>query len=122
MRRRAPRGDDAASAPGQVMPAPATQDELKNAADASAAAKIEAPAQSIYTSADVILGMIAGPETEVNPGSVRRRRDFAGMIQWLIAGNKTIDNRKTLAALPVLEQFEQSEKKNGIFSPAGVMP
>ena len=57
---------DAASAPGEVMPAPATKDELKSAAEATSE-EAEAPVQSSYTSADIVLGMIAGSDTEVNP-------------------------------------------------------
>lgn len=57
----------AAASPGEVMPAPATQDQLKNAAQA-ADERTAAPAASTnYTSADVILGIVAAPDAEVNP-------------------------------------------------------
>ena len=50
---------------GEVMPGPATQDQLKNAA--LAAAETPAPAQASYGAADMTLGLVAGPDAEVNP-------------------------------------------------------
>jgi peptide/nickel transport system substrate-binding protein len=55
----------AAASPGEVMPAPASQDQLKNAAQA--AENTLAPADINYASADMILGVVAGPDAEVNP-------------------------------------------------------
>ncbi len=55
----------AAASPGEVMPAPASQDQLKNAAQA--AENTVAPADINYASADMILGVVAGSDAEVNP-------------------------------------------------------
>lgn len=58
-------GDFSAS-PGEVMPAPASEADLKNAAQA-AAERAETPVQSGYDDADMTLGLVAGPDAEVNP-------------------------------------------------------
>jgi peptide/nickel transport system substrate-binding protein len=56
------------AAPGEIMPAPATEDELKNAAQAATAERAETPPPATnYSSADMVLGLVAGPDAEVNP-------------------------------------------------------
>jgi peptide/nickel transport system substrate-binding protein len=57
---------DLSAAPGEVMPAPATEAELKNASQA-AAEQTETPLLSNYSGADMTLGLVAGPDAEVNP-------------------------------------------------------
>ncbi len=55
-----------AISPGEVMPAPANQEALKNASQAAVEAN-DAPVSTNYSSADLVLGLVAGPDAEVNP-------------------------------------------------------
>ena len=54
------------ASPGEVMPAPASQADLKNAAQATEERNVT-PIQSSYSGADMTLGLVAGADAEVNP-------------------------------------------------------
>ncbi len=56
---------DSAIAPGEVMPAPASQEALKNAAQADS--ETGGTVTGNYASADLVLGLVAGPDAEINP-------------------------------------------------------
>ena len=57
---------DAAPAPGEVMPAPATAEEKKSAAEGAAESGASSPSD-MYGSADLTLGLVVSADAEINP-------------------------------------------------------